>query len=193
MKKALVLVGPSAVGKTTVMSELIRRGPEFEFIRSATTRSPRGDGHDDEYIYLTVDEFRARISTGGMLEYTEYGGNLYGTPASEIERIFSEGKTPLMILDINGAVTLKSVKRDFYPFAVYVTSDIETLDKRLYERAENDGFSEKAMAVYERRKAQNRSDLVFINENPSIFDLVIENVEVSATAEGIALAFKTKA
>ena len=84
MKKALVLVGPSAVGKTTVMSELIRRGPEFEFIRSATTRSPRGDGHDDEYIYLTVDEFRARISTGGMLEYTEYGGNLYGTPASEI-------------------------------------------------------------------------------------------------------------
>ena len=191
-KAVLVIAGASGVGKTSIASEILSGNDSFGFVRSLTTRAKRGDGHDDEYIYLTVDEFRARISTGGMLEYTEYGGNLYGTPASEIERIFSEGKTPLMILDINGAVTLKSVKRDFYPFAVYVTSDIETLDKRLYERAENDGFSEKAMAVYERRKAQNRSDLVFVNDNPSIFDLVIENVEVSATAEGIALAFKTK-
>ena len=49
-KALLILVGPSAVGKTTVADEIISRGG-FSLIRSLTTRAPRGDGHDDEYIY----------------------------------------------------------------------------------------------------------------------------------------------
>ena len=70
MRKILILAGPSAVGKTTVMKEILSRSDEFEFIRSATTRAPRGDGHDSEYIYLTEIEFKKRIADGEMLEYT---------------------------------------------------------------------------------------------------------------------------
>ena len=189
MKRLLIIAGPSAVGKTTVAKDILDRGVGFELSRSATTRAPRGDGHDQEYIYLSENEFRQKINDGDMLEYTEYGGNIYGTPASEIERIYGEGKIPLLVLDINGVVSLKNNTRGLDPFAAYITADMEILDKRLYERAEREGFSEKAMATYERRKAQNRIDLQRVLSLSSVFDRRVENTEVSLCADQIIDAF----
>jgi guanylate kinase len=189
MKRLLIISGPSAVGKTTVAKDIIDRGVGFELSRSATTRAPRGDGHDQEYIYLSEAEFRKKINDGDMLEYTEYGGNIYGTPVSEIERIYGEGKIPLLVLDINGALSLKNNTHGLAPFITYITADMETLDKRLYERAERDGFSEKAMAAYETRKAQNRKDLKRVLSLPSVFDTMVENTTVSVCADQVIEGF----
>ena len=185
MRKILVLIGPSAVGKTTVMGEIIRVHPEFEFIRSATTRAPRGDGHDSEYIYLTETEFLGRVKRGEMLEYTRFGENLYGTPSSEIERIFDCGKIPLLILDINGVSTLKGSPRTFETCAVYLTADIEVLDERLYARMIKDGN----IQAYERRKAQNRYDLANLSKICGLFSAVIKNSDVKACAMQTVKAF----
>ena len=189
MKRVLIIAGPSAVGKTTVAKEILDRSLGFELSRSATTRAPRGDGHDQEYIYLSENEFRKRINAGEMLEYTEYGKNLYGTPVSEIKRIFEEGKIPLLILDINGVISLKKSSHSFGSFAVYVTADMETLDRRLLERAEKDGFSDKAMEIYEKRKAQNREDLKKITALSGVFDSQIINSDVSECAQDIIKSF----
>ena len=89
---AVIIAGPSGVGKTTVADALIERLGNLEMSRSATTRAKRGDGRDDEYIYLTVDEFKSAIAAGDMAEHAEYGGNLYGTRKSELARIHKEGK-----------------------------------------------------------------------------------------------------
>ena len=72
MRKILVLAGPSAVGKTTVMKEILEKYPEFEFVRSATTREVRNDSHKSEYIYLSRSEFSDRVEKGEMLEHTEF-------------------------------------------------------------------------------------------------------------------------
>ena len=189
MKRLLIIAGPSAVGKTTVAKDILDRGVGFELSRSATTRAPRGDGHDQEYIYISESEFRSRISDGEMLEYTEYGGNIYGTPLTEIKRIFNEGKIPLLVLDINGVVSLKSASHDFSSYAVYINADMETIDKRLLERAERDGYSEKAMATYERRMAQNRLDIKRAEELSFLFDLTLVNNEVSECASEILKSF----
>ena len=116
MKYAVVLVGASAVGKTTLAVRLLSCDGEFAYIRSATTRAARGDAHDSEYIYLSRDEFLSRAEKGEMLEYMEYGGNCYGTPKSELERAFSEGKTPLLILDLEGISALRSKELDRHSF-----------------------------------------------------------------------------
>ncbi len=192
MKRLLIIAGFSAVGKTTVAKDILDRGVGFELSRSATTRAPRGDGHDQEYIYLSESEFRKKINDGDMLEYTEYGENIYGTPVSEIERIYGEGKIPLLILDINGVLSLKNNTRGLDAFATYITADMEILDKRLYERAERDGFSEKAMATYEKRKAQNRRDQKRVLSLSSMFDARVENIEVSLCADQIVEAFNKK-
>ena len=73
MNAILVIVGPSGVGKTTVANRVVERDPSFEFVRSATTRAPRGDGNDSEYIYLTREEVLGRVESGKMLEYMEKG------------------------------------------------------------------------------------------------------------------------
>ncbi len=189
MKKILVIAGPSAVGKTTVMNEILKKNENFEYIRSATTRAPRRDLFDSEYIYLSKEEFEARISNGGMLEYTEYGGNFYGTPKSEIERIFSKEKTPLLILDLNGVQTLKSAFYGFSVFAVYITADKGAVEGRLYERLRAAGFTDEAYAVFEKRKAQNLADAERFVTMRELFDLVLENKEVSVCAEKIVSSF----
>ncbi len=192
MNRVLVIAGPSAVGKTTVMKRILKLYPEFEFVRSATTREARNDSHKSEYIYLSVDEFKKRVSDGKMLEYTEFGGNLYGTPASEIDRIFGQGRFPLLILDINGVKSLKSHPRGFITYAVYLLADIEILDSRLYERAVAEGLNEKALAAFEKRKAANRRDIASLNEISDIFDAKVINQNISDTADDIYKLFKSE-
>ena len=134
MEKALVLVGPSGVGKTTVANSVIEKTGRFLLARSVTTRPPRNDQFNDEYIYLQKDDFLKMSKEDGLLEYMEYGDNFYGTPISEIERIFSMGKTPLLILDIEGAKTLRKMQLPFLPVIIYLWDDLDTIEKRLYSR-----------------------------------------------------------
>ncbi len=185
MKKILVLAGASAVGKTTVMSEILKLYDRFEFIRSATTRPPRGDGRDGEYIYLTKSEFLDRIKSGAMLEYTEYGGNLYGTPRSEIERILESDKLPALILDINGAVSLKSSDYSDSVFAVYLWDAPERLEARLRERIALAPSIEEGERIFRSRIAANKSDFERIKSLNGIFDMVLKNDTVTETAKTI--------
>lgn len=187
MDRILVISGPSAAGKTTVMTRILELfDGRFEYIRSATTRGKRGDSHDDEYLYLTRDEFLNLVSSNGILEYMEYGGNLYGTPRSEIERIFASGRIPLLILDLVGVESLKSKLGRDSVFSVYVYEDLSVIDERLlsrYERKESDKRS------CEERMAQNRRDYLSLPDKAQNFDLALKNTTVTETAENILSAF----
>ena len=101
-KYALIIAGPSGAGKTTVADKLIEKLGTFEMSRSATTREKRGDGRDNEYIYLQKDEFLTAMADGDILESTEYSGNYYGTRKCELERIWDMNKNPILVLDYNG-------------------------------------------------------------------------------------------
>ena len=171
MKNILIIVGPSAVGKTTLATALLEIDPRFEFVRSVTTRAPRGDSFDNEYIYISHDEFRHLIDTAGVLEHTEYAGNLYGTPRSEIDRITAAGGVPLLVLDINGAVSLSKNRGDISPCSVYVYDDIEVMDERLRLRY---GGDESRMAS---RVKQNRQDFCAMCDYVGYFYAFSKNSE----------------
>ena len=112
-RNILVIAGASGAGKTTVAARLLSESEDFGLVRSITTRAPRGDGHDGEYIYTDRADFMKRAESGELVEYMEYGDNMYGTPVSELKRIFEEAKTPLLILDIEGVKSLRSRSFDF--------------------------------------------------------------------------------
>ena len=171
----LIIAGPSAVGKTTVAYSLIDRDPRFEFVRSVTTRASRGDAYDNEYIYITVDEFRTLISNGGVLEHTEYAGNYYGTPRAEVERILSEGKLPLLVLDINGVGSLTKNAKGLSPCGVYVWDSLDVIEKRLFDRFIGDNPTDDGKRRYESRKAQNRADFSTITDMTDRFFAFVEN------------------
>ena len=174
MKKLLVLAGPSAVGKTTISDEIMRQNDKFTLSRSATTRAPRGDGHDDEYVYLTRDEFLAAIESGDILEHTEYSGDLYGTPKSEILRAEREGKYALFILDLAGVASLRESEFADDTLFVYIYDTLNTLEERLYARY-MDPPTVDGLTKFAKRKEQNIADyLGFDKHAPPINISVFE-------------------
>jgi guanylate kinase len=170
----LIIAGPSAVGKTTVAYALMERDPRYEFVRSVTTRPSRGDAYDAEYIYITVDEFRELIANGGVLEHTEYAGNFYGTPRSEIDRITDEGRVPLLILDLNGANSLFNAE-GISPCTVYLYDDLDIMEERLKARYISENTSEADQKRYDTRSKQNLIDYSNMENYESFIYSFIKN------------------
>ena len=189
MRSALIITGPSGVGKTTVATELLSQCSGFEFVRSATTRQKRGDAYDSEYIYLTNEEFKAMISSDGLLEYMEYGGQMYGTPRSEIDRIFSIGKIPLLILDINGVKSIRSTDLGFKSIIFYIYDDVNVIEQRLYDRYLKDSPTADKFFAFLSRKNSNRRDYSELPNIATLFDAFFKNVTVNDTATAICNTF----
>ncbi len=112
----IVVSGPAGSGKGTVNAKLLETG-NFVYSVSATTRAPRpGERDGVNYHFISPEEFRARIESGGMLEYTEYCGNYYGTPRREAEEVLASGKNLILEIEVDGAM---QVKRQF-PEAILI-------------------------------------------------------------------------
>ena len=93
MRFLLVLSAPSGGGKTTLAKALLQARPDTAYSVSATTRPIReGERDGVDYHFLTRDEFLRRREAGEFLESATYGGHLYGTLRSEIDRIFAAGR-----------------------------------------------------------------------------------------------------
>ena len=118
MTKGLLLVisGPAGSGKGTVNAHLLATG-NFAYSVSATTRAPRpGEVNGVNYHFITREEFQRRIAEGDMLEYTEYCGNLYGTPRKEAQAVLDEGKNLILEIETDGAAQVK----EKFPDAVLI-------------------------------------------------------------------------
>lgn len=186
----LIIAGPSAIGKTTVAYSMLERDSKYEFVRSVTTRPSRGDAYDAEYIYISVDEFRDLIANGGVLEHTEYAGNFYGTPRSEVKRILSEGKTPLLVLDINGVESIERTKGDLNPCGVYVYDELNVMEQRLYDRFLGDKPSPEGLSKFMGRKEKNIQDFLAMPEHCDAFFTFIHNdATISDATDKVIAAF----
>ena len=173
----VIISGPSGSGKTTVAEGLIDKLGNLEMSRSATTRERRPDGKEDEYVYLTVDEFKRSIADGDVLEYTEYGGNFYGTRKSEFERIFGMGKFPILVLDYVGVKTLRE-SLDYPVYAFYIYTSLEEAEARLRARDMVGEPSEKVKATFARRLSENNNDYSKISSFAGRYDAFVENAEL---------------
>ncbi len=72
MGQVIIFSAPSGSGKTTIVRELLRRFPRFEFSVSATCRAPRGAERDGvDYHFLTPDEFREAVRADRFVEWEE--------------------------------------------------------------------------------------------------------------------------
>lgn len=109
MKEGLLIVisGPAGSGKGTVNAELLKTG-DFAYSVSATTRDPRpGEVDGVNYHFITKEQFRQLLDEGGMLEYTEYCGNYYGTPRKQAMEVLSSGKNLILEIEVDGAMQVK--------------------------------------------------------------------------------------
>lgn len=100
----VVVSGPSGVGKSTIVAELARRHPQVVPIVTATTRSRRrGEVDGVHYHFLDRAGFEALRERGGLLEWAEVHGNLYGTPIDQVRGILAAGRDAILTIDPQGA------------------------------------------------------------------------------------------
>lgn len=130
----VVITGPSAVGKDTLLERLRAKFPEAQFAVTATTRPPRqGEIDGVHYHFLDVPEFEAMIANGDLLEHARVYGDWKGVPLAPVRDALASGKDVLMRTDVQGARHIKSVA----PGAVTIfiaPPSIEELHRRLNDR-----------------------------------------------------------
>lgn len=105
----MVISGPTAVGKGTVIRYILEHHPEIKLSVSATTRAPRpGEIDGVAYHFLSLEEFDAKIAAGQMLEYAVvHGTNKYGTLREPVEAALAAGQLMILEIDIQGARQVK--------------------------------------------------------------------------------------
>jgi guanylate kinase len=165
-KPVFVVTGPSGAGKGTLIQLVLPRFSELALAVSATTRAQRpGEQDGVHYWFLDRDEFDRRVVEGEFLEWVDYVGNRYGTLKSEIERQQAAGKAPLLELETDGALRVKS--RVPGAVTIFVTAPVEELERRLRERAtESSGVIDERIATARRQlELQDQFDHVVVNDD----------------------------
>ena len=140
--------GPSGVGKSTILREVLRRtGARFSV--SATTRPPReGEVDGREYFFVDDAAFQRMIDGEDLLEWAEVFGRRYGTPRGAVGEALTAGATVLLEIDVQGALQVHRRMPDA-TFILIAPPDGEELTRRLYGRGSEDA----AAAARRRAKA----------------------------------------
>eukprot|EP00879_Flechtneria_rotunda_P025208 GHRR01026777.1.p1 GENE.GHRR01026777.1~~GHRR01026777.1.p1 ORF type:complete len:251 (+),score=64.94 GHRR01026777.1:92-754(+) len=133
---ALVVVGPSGVGKGTLIKKLMD-GPDaamFAFSVSHTTRKPRrGESDGEHYHFTTREDFEKGIAAGHFLEYAEVHSNLYGTSKQAVQTTLAAGKVAVLDIDVQGARQVR--KAGIACITVFIAPpSMEELERRLTGR-----------------------------------------------------------
>jgi guanylate kinase len=160
-----VVSGPSGAGKDTLVEALREHRPSLRYSVSATTRPPRPEERDEEhYYFVTAPQFERLLHTGGLLEWREYNGNLYGTPRDFVERSLADGYDVVMKPEVNGALAVKAA----YPDAVLiflVPDRFSSLRERLLARRTetNEEIARRLEIAQQEMKFIRRFDYIVFN------------------------------
>lgn len=136
--RLIVVSGPSAAGKSTLIRAAREAIPELAYSVSATTRNPReGEVDGRDYVFLSREEFEKWIEEGRFLEWAEYSGNLYGTPEERVEEFLENGRSVILEVELQGARQVRQGRPD--AVMVFVRApNLEETRKRLEGRATED-------------------------------------------------------
>ena len=176
--KLIVVSGPSGVGKSTITNKL-KSNPNFWVSVSATTRARRVNEIENvDYKFVTDEEFSNMVEKGNFLEWAEFTGAKYGTPAAPVKAALEKGLNVILEIELNGA---RQVRKNA-PNAVLVFIEPpswQELESRLLNRGTE------SSDLVERRLARAKEELKAASE----FDFVLVNTQVDqVVAELVSLA-----
>ncbi len=182
---ALIVSGPSGVGKGTLISMLMKEFKNIKFSVSYTTRKPREDEINGvHYFFVSKEEFQKMIEQDKFAEWAQVHGNFYGTPKQEIEQKLRQGVDVIFDIDVQGARQLRGTLSDG-EFVFIMPPSMDELEKRLIKRS-SDSHLEIEIRLKNAEQEVKQS---------SFFDYIIVNDDLERAYESlrcIYLASKLK-
>ena len=179
--RLFIVSAPSGAGKTTLVERLVEEIPQLCMSRSYTSRARRpGESDGVDYNFVTRERFEAMIAANDFLEWADVFGNLYGTCASDTERLLADGNDVVLVIDVQGARQVRAVRPDATTVFVMPPSYV-ALEQRLR------GRSKDAEAAIVKRLQVARDEVASFAE----YDFIVLNDEVATAVErmrGIVLA-----
>jgi guanylate kinase len=177
-----VVSGPSGVGKSSIIREVMALLEGLAYSVSHTSRKPRpGEMDGREYHFVARDDFRRMIGQGGFAEWAEVYGDYYGTSILEVEQKIERGLDLIMDVDVQGAANIRSRFRDCVLIFVLPPS-MDALAGRLKGR----GADDEASMTRRLEKAAREM------ENASWYDYIIVNQELNRAADELASIVKAE-
>lgn len=182
MGKLIVISAPSGAGKTSIVHHLLKNMPELSFSVSACSREKRdNETHGKDYYFLGVEGFQNKIKEAAFLEWEQvYENQYYGTLKSEIERIWSEGKTVIFDVDVIGGLNIKKQYPKECLSLFIMPPSVDVLRERLSGRGtESEAKLEMRLAKAEQEILKNQEfDKVILNDD---FGIACEETMVVIT------------
>jgi len=168
----IVIVGPSGVGKSTLIKRLMTQyAGRFGFSVSHTTRAPRpGEKDGVHYNFTTTTRMKECIADGAFIEHAEVHGNFYGTSFEAVECVVNSGRICLLDIDVQGAVQMKKSSLNAVSEYIFIAPpSIDVLEERLRGRG-----TEKEEKI-QLRLENARKEISFAEEKPNFFGAVLVN------------------
>lgn len=190
-KKGLLVVisGPSGVGKSTVVRQLLKNNPKFKLSISATTRKPRpGEKNGRDYHFLSEKVFYERIKAREFLEWANVHNSFYGTPLKYVRDRLVKGDVVILEVDVQGASSIKeaiaksAIDSSNAVFVFLIPPSVDILAFRL-----------------KRRKTEKKDEMNFRLRNAidelkvmEKYDYIVVNDKVESAADKISAIIKVE-
>lgn len=170
----LIVSGPSGCGKDTILEKLKQADKDVRVSISMTTRETR-NGEIDGVHYYFVDRayFEKKIADNKMLEYAEYAGNYYGTPAEPVDEMLSQGKAVVLKIEVQGAEKIRKKHPSVISIFIMPPS-MRVLEERLRGRGSEDEETLQHRLVIAREEIRRAPEYDYIVINDTIENAVAD-------------------
>lgn len=187
---AIIVSGPSGVGKSTVCGRVRENMPDLKFSISCTTRQPRtGEVDGVHYYFISREEFEKRIANDEFIEYARVFDNIYGTLASEVIERVSRGEDVFLDIDVQGALQIRAAAeknellKKVCEFVLLAPPSFEVLENRLRGRATD------SVEQIEMRLAKAKHELSFYRH----YDYVVVNDDLEKAVSDVEAIIRSSA
>ncbi len=172
---AVVISGPSGVGKTTIAERVVAADPLVRESISVTTRPPReGEVEGRDYFFVDEERFEEMKVEGELIEWARVHGAQYGTPSRFLREQLAAGHDVLLNIDIQGGNRVKKL----FPASVTIfilPPTFEALEERIRGRGSLDDEALRLRLENARKEiaAARNYDYIVVNDE---LDVAVESV-----------------
>ena len=161
----LILVGPSASGKTEVANILIKKYNMVRMVTYTTRPIRLGEVNGISYHFVTEEEFLKLKDNDEFVETVCYNGHYYGTRKSDVK--FEK----IVILEPNGLKAFNEKMRDYVVSFYLNTSEVERINRMIYRQDKKEDIDKRIENDRKVFSDVKDVDYVITNENITLLDL----------------------